>query len=341
MARKMIIHAPNVHTGGGAVLLNALLKHLPKDTAVYLQVDARFKSEALSSIDKVFKIKPTIFNRLFAERRLSKLAERGDIVLCFGNLPPLFKNRGKVFIYFQNCLLITSETLRGFSVKTKIRLLVERFWLKTFYSHADQFIVQTPTMERLLLACFGNAVVKVLPFSDGLFEDKAGAAQGETKQYDFIYVASGDPYKNHKRLIEAWCLLAQDNLYPSLCLTVPEQKYPSLWRWIVEQQQQFQLKISNVNSTTREELAALYRTSSAVIYPSLFESFGLPLIEAHDAGMPILAGELNYVRDIVVPAQTFDPLSPVSIKRAVKRFIGKEESAIEILTAEEFLKKLQ
>ena len=32
----------------------------------------------------------------------------------------------------------------------------------------------------------------------------------------FLYVSSDSPHKNHKNLIEAWCLLSKDNIYPKL-----------------------------------------------------------------------------------------------------------------------------
>ncbi|MEY8216185.1 MAG: glycosyltransferase, partial [Colwellia sp.] len=65
----------------------------------------------------------------------------------------------------------------------------------------------------------------------------------------------------------------------------------------------------------------LYEASKALVFPSLRESFGLPLIEASSAGLPIIASELDFVRDVSCPVQTFDPSSPVSIARAIARFL--------------------
>jgi hypothetical protein len=49
---------------------------------------------------------------------------------------------------------------------------------------------------------------------------------------------------------------------------------------------------------------------------------GLPLIEAREAKVDIIAAELDYVRDVVTPVQTFDPNSPISIARSVKRYLN-------------------
>jgi hypothetical protein len=54
----------------------------------------------------------------------------------------------------------------------------------------------------------------------------------------------------------------------------------------------------------------------------------MPLIEASQAGLPVLASELDYVRDVIDPEQSFDPESAISIARAVKRFIGEDEAPL-------------
>ena len=77
-----------------------------------------------------------------------------------------------------------------------------------------------------------------------------------------------------------------------------------------------------------------------MIFPSTSESFGLPLIEATHAGLPILASELDYVRDVCSPVQTFDPTSPVSIARAVKRFLAAPEPALQLRSPQEFWREL-
>jgi len=94
------------------------------------------------------------------------------------------------------------------------------------------------------------------------------------------------------------------------------------------------------NPESRGEVRDLLKTSGAVIYPSRFESFGLPLIEARLAGVPVLAGELDYVRDVLDPEESFDPESPLSIARAVKRFLRKQEQPLPILSAGDFIEKI-
>ena len=79
---------------------------------------------------------------------------------------------------------------------------------------------------------------------------------------------------------------------------------------------------------------------SALIYPSKIESFGLPLIEADAMNLPIIAAELDYVRDICSPTQTFDPNSSISIARAIMRFLNIKNDPIKILNGHDFWQEL-
>jgi glycosyltransferase involved in cell wall biosynthesis len=101
------------------------------------------------------------------------------------------------------------------------------------------------------------------------------------------------------------------------------------------------LNVTNIGFVPPLELLGHYARSRALIFPSTCESFGRPLMEAKELGLPVLASELDYVRDLLDPAQTFDPASPLSITRAVKRFLDKPEQRPPVLNATEFLTDMQ
>jgi glycosyltransferase involved in cell wall biosynthesis len=241
----------------------------------------------------------------------------------------------------QNRYLIDDASLNKFPLRVSLRLTIEKLWLTAKMSNADEFVVQTPTMKRLMeIKTQGMVPISVLPFvaePDGYARNLAHEKLAKGHDFDFLYVASGEPHKNHRRLIEAWCLLAKEGHLPSLCLTLEESRFTELCLEIEVMQQQYGLKITNVGGLSHTDILALYAKAGAVIYSSNFESFGLPLIEARQAGLPVLASELDYVRDVLDPEQTFDPESSFSIARAVKRFMGLDEPALPLLDAAGFL----
>lgn len=340
--RSLFIHATNVHQGGGRALLEAIINALPSGMKSILSLDKRMPlTKSMAQEVHVKRVEPTIVQRWVAERWLTKHVALGDVVLCFGNLPPLFRLCGHVVVFVQNRYLVDDVKLDGFSLKTRLRLRVERRWLLRRMANVDEFVVQTPSMKRLLdVLTQGKIPVSVLPFManhDGYFRRVQLLEKKKEKDFDFLYVASGEPHKNHRQLIEAWCLLAKEGVFPSLKLTLDEVHFAALCCWIEQKVEQYQLNVENAGSLPHEHIKQLYSHTGALIYPSTFESFGLPLIEARQAGLPVLASELDYVRDVLDPEQTFDPESAVSMARAVKRFMGIEEQSLPLQDAAGFV----
>lgn len=314
------MHAPNVHVGGGLTLMQALYT-TPDLNIHFEQIDVRALEHLPPARGERRCVRPTIFSRLAAEIRLWRRVGKNDVVLCFHGLVPLFPLKGEVIVFLQNRILLNGGSLQGYPLKTKLRLSVERFMFKALTRGVKKFIVQTPSMAAQAKSFLGlEAVVAICPF---FVAAQAAMIKPADKRFDFVYVASAEPHKNHKKLLEAWCLLAQQDVRPSLALTISPGS--SLSMMIERLTEQWQLNVVNLGHISPLEVSTLYDQSAALIYPSTTESLGLPLIEANERQLPIIAAELDYVRDIVKPVETFDPDSHVSIARAVKRHLGIAE----------------
>ncbi len=336
MSSPLILYAPNVHTGGGLVLLQSLLCDWPTGQILRAILDERAIPKLnLPVAAQVTWVQSTVPYRFQAERQLAALARPGDTVLCFHGLPPLFRSAGHVVLFQQNRLLLDLMRLRDFTLRTGLRVAAERWISRALRHHVDEYIVQTPTMARALANWHGgNAVISVFPFSQII-----AAKPKQQTEWDFIYVSDGLPHKNHSRLLKAWELLASEGIRPSLTLTLGprDQALAKKVSTLAECQG---IKINNAGHLDHNEVLLLYSSTHALIFPSLGESFGLPLIEARQAGLPILAPELDYVRDVCEPAQTFDPYSPTSIARAVRRFLQQTDPPPLPFTASAFWSKL-
>lgn len=343
MLGSLFIHAVNIHQGGGGSLLTAIMRSVAPEWKTSFFLDSRFPLQDLESPAwSVKRFKPSIWQRLIAERKLAAEVSAKDHVLCLGNLPPIFRLSGHVIVFIHNKYLIDEVNL-NFPLKVKLRIRVERIWLSWKLNNADEFIVQTGTMKRLLASKIKkNIPIKVMPFvghADG-YRRKIETPWIGGGRFNFLYVASGESHKNHRKLIEAWVLLANEGVFPSLGLTLDVVAFPELWDWIQKEMACSRLCIMNVGKIPSEEVKKLYEQAGALIYPSNFESLGLPLIEARQIGLPVLAAELDYVRDVVDPEQTFDAESALSIARAVKRFLCVDESELPLQDAKEFLRNI-
>jgi glycosyltransferase involved in cell wall biosynthesis len=330
---KLILYAPNVHLGGGKTLLICLLKAI-EDRECLLILDQRLEHPVLKN-NILAKIYPSFRSRFKAEIILKNNAQPGDTILCFHSMPPLFKSKAKVIVYFHNKHLIGRIRLMlKEDIRTIFRLTLERILSKFFYKNVDKYIVQSQSMKRNLDFYYSTKMssVSIYPFAE---IDKASSLQKLELKYEFIYASVGLKHKNHLNLLKAWVYLAKNGIYPRLALTLPIDNIEiinELNRLI----EKYHINIENLGWIDSQQLLKIYTSSKALIYPSLMESFGMPLIEVKHIGLPIIASELDYVRDVCSPIETFDPMSYVSIARAVMRFLKLQANEDSIYSPEEF-----
>src|SRR5204862_3967910 len=73
-----------------------------------------------------------------------------------------------------------------------------------------------------------------------------------------------------------------------------------------------------------DELVRLYRTAAAVVYPSLYEGFGMPCLEAMACGAPVAASNVASLPEVCGDAAVyFDPLDPESIADGIRAVLDR------------------
>lgn len=350
----IIVYAPNVGGGGGLVLLRELLRADWGDTRLVAILDRRGRAQIVEDTVPfdVYWVESTILGRWGAELLLSRLATVDDAVLCFHNLPPVLPNRAQIFCYVQNAYVVGLIPVSHRLDWLQVRNALERFIARRFRRRVNRYIVQTPTMAEALRRWFGDGVppVEILPFGavGMLSETSQGSpALGVRRPgaslplWDFIYPSDGPVHKNHRRLFDAWRLLAEQGCFPSLAITLHPSRDTALRKELCRLKESCDVRIQDLGILPHAELIESYGSAGALIFPSYSESFGLPLMEAQLAGLPILAPELDYVRDVCLPSTTFDAFSARSIARAVQRFMGQVSDRIEPTSADAFVSTLR
>jgi len=340
---QICIHAANVHAGGGGWLLRSLIAALPRDTQGFITLDNRFQCpDTLPDNMTKASFPGTFAGRFAAERCIAKQVEAGDILICFGNLPPLWKSPANVVVLLHQPYLVEKLSLQEFSLWPRLRMTIERLWLRLFIDHADRIIVQTqvvannlrktfPKVPPISLCAFAPDGVLSAVTARGLSHAQEHSSETDIQNestldrapllYDFVYIASSEPHKNHRCLIQAWVELARRGSRPSLALTLDPALEPTLCKWVREESNREGLNITLLGRLPHHEVLALYQQARALIFPSYAETLGLPLIEAQQAGLPIVASDLAFVREIIKPNESFAAHSPSSIADAVTRFL--------------------
>lgn len=129
-----------------------------------------------------------------------------------------------------------------------------------------------------------------------------------------LAVSSLDPRKNFNRLIEAFEDIHDCKLY-----------IVGARHRVFTQQDDHAAQQENIHYLGRvsdEELVRLYNQAVCFIFPSLYEGFGLPPIEAMSCGCPVLVSDIPVLREVCGDAAIyFDPYNPNEIRKAVKQFL--------------------
>ena len=340
-ALKIIMNASNMHTGGGKTMLVDALNAVKdmKHIIFIVYVDERFDEKSFLAKNITFK-KCKLYKRIFIIKNIQKLSEVGDIIIYFGNLPPFIRHNTKTILFQSNRMLIENYPLAKYPLKVKIKVFLEKVLVRLCINNVDEIIVQTLTMKDIIKSFRINKFkgkIRILPFKN-LEEQLANLSLRESES--FLYVAGADPHKNHKNLLKAWKLLDSEGIRPKLYLTIDDDSFISEYNFIKTFIDKNKLNVSIKPRLNRQDLLGYFTKVSALIYPSVFEAYGLPLIEAQKFNLPIIASELDYVRDLIDPNESFDPHSPRSISRSVKRFLAIKEVRKPILTSEQLFKEI-
>jgi glycosyltransferase involved in cell wall biosynthesis len=129
-------------------------------------------------------------------------------------------------------------------------------------------------------------------------------------------------HKNHDGALEALAALrTRTGLRPPLVLTgTPKEGHPGLWE--AARRLGLREQIHFLGYCPPGEMPALYRGAAALFYPSLFEGFGIPLIEAMWCRCPIVCSNVTSLPEVAGDAALLaDPRSPEALADALARIL--------------------
>ena len=153
----------------------------------------------------------------------------------------------------------------------------------------------------------------------------AGAARSVLSRYGlgrreyFLYPANSWPHKNHLRLLEAYALFRDLRPAAPPRLVLPGAETGN-GRGVTSAIRRLGLETNVVRPgyVPGEDLAVLLSEAQALVYPSLYEGFGLPTLEAMAAGTPVACSRAGSLPEVAGEAALyFDPLSVPDIARVL------------------------
>jgi glycosyltransferase involved in cell wall biosynthesis len=329
----ILIDALFINKGGGAVLLQYLIETIlsrPDKDKFFFLLDPRFDIPA--GLTKNFTVIP---NKM-SERVKFYKQHKSDYskVFCFANTPPPVKLGVPSYTYMHNQKLLEAPAKKF--QRMFWSQYVKYLFIKRYNRNTDYYIVQTPHMVKLLVGVGlkDNAHCLTIPFYDNKKYIGGGKPFKERQEDEFVFISNPSPQKNYPALLDAWDYLLSKGHTPKLHVTIDDTAPGFVER----------VKLMNERGTRIEnhvyvDPRELYFNCPFLIFPSIMESFGLPLIEAADSGMKILASDLPFVYDVVKPSLTFDQSSPLAIASAVLEAMANKGLPFpEVVTKNEVVK---
>jgi glycosyltransferase involved in cell wall biosynthesis len=141
---------------------------------------------------------------------------------------------------------------------------------------------------------------------------------GRRREPFLLYPANAWPHKNHGRLFDAFALARRERPELRLVLTGAGHERLALPDGVATR-----------GPVSPDELVGLYRSAAAVVFPSLYEGFGLPPLEAMACGCPVAVSQVASLPEVCGDAAVyFDPASVEDIARGISDVLGRPPSGL-------------
>jgi glycosyltransferase involved in cell wall biosynthesis len=207
---------------------------------------------------------------------------------------------------------------------TKTDFDLRERWYRAYCTQAKFVCVQTEWSKQDVIDKYGISPQKVVVIRWGSVFDAYASPSSQAKldamakfslpEQFFFYPAVTWPHKNHSSILHALNLIKKEHgREPHVYLT-------GAWTKFREDLYQTALKLGvsdqlhYLGFVTPEELQSIFASATAMVFPSKFEGFGLPILEAFHARLPVLSSNASVLPEVALDgAAYFDPDSPAEL----------------------------
>ncbi len=192
---------------------------------------------------------------------------------------------------------------------------------------ADAIIAVSQATKQDIIKQLGVPATKITVVYEGAGKEYFPDSERPSVQGRYLLcVGQLQPRKNNRALIEAFSLVAPK--FPDLKLvfagrSVSKEYLESLHA--AARAANLQEKVIFIHSADNADLRKLYSHAECLVYPSLFEGFGLPVLESFQCGVSVITSNLSSLPEVAGEAGLLvDPHSPQKIAEALEQFLTDE-----------------
>jgi len=253
-------------------------------------------------------------------------------------------NRRLMFFY-PIYTIVTFHDLSQFNVESKydfFRMIYIKYFIPLLLKPIKRIIAVSNNTKLDLQKYFGissdRIIVNYNGVDTGLFNQNDLCFSslknklGLNKKY-FLYVARIEyPGKNHLNLIKAYESLPQNikNEYDLVLVGSSRERSKVVFDYINSSKDKENIKV--LGFLKNEELPCIYENAKLFVFPSFYEGFGIPLIEAMSVGVPTLCASNSSLLEIGKDvSKFFDEYNPLSIKNSIEEVLSNESLQVKMI----------
>jgi glycosyltransferase involved in cell wall biosynthesis len=248
---------------------------------------------------------------------------RLDVLFNPGFTAPLFSPCRQVTVFHDLQHKRHPEYFRWFDLPFWQFLL----WMAAHRSH--RLIAVSEATRSDLLRFYSIPKERIAVVHHGVEPAFSRLDRSHTESY-LLCVSTLHPHKNLPRLIRAYGRKKRD--FRLILAGLRGFHAEAIERLIEDLKLQDSVRITGW--VPREELYSLYARARAFVYPSTFEGFGMPVLEAMAAGIPVACSDIPPLREVAADAALFfDPLNEDDIASGIERVMSDASLQERLTTA--------
>ena len=275
-----------------------------------------------------------IFKRRFWEQFAPMLVGKYDL-LHFPYDSSVARKRGKfvVTIHDVKPLLFPKPHNR-----MSVSRLFKRMFIPRPFEIIDHVITVSHSSQKDVVKQLGVRQERVTAISQGVEHDtflpcSVHDGPSDTRIPYILSVAGADPTKNIVSLIEAFSRLPGDTRAGHQLKLIGDLK-PQGKLYDLIRQKGIERQVVFTGVVSDEQLVLYYQNASVFVFPSLYEGFGLPVLEAMACGCPVVCSNTSSLPEVVGDAAIMvNPIDVSELEQAIRRVLTDEHCQHEMREA--------
>lgn len=217
---------------------------------------------------------------------------------------------------------------------------LQKIFLPSILKKADHILTNSEFTKQDIIKYFPYTASKITPTllgKEDFFSPQPNPSLLENlgiKKPYLLHVGTIEPRKNLIVLLKAFEQYKQTTQNDLQLVLVGKKGWKSDAFFQHLENSKVKKDINLIGYVQRQELVALYSSAEAFIFPSLFEGFGLPILEAMSCGCPIICSNAGSLPEVGGSACTyFNPHSYEELHQIIKNIIGNQSLQQKMSTA--------